>query len=104
MGLPGNVPDFRLCGRTIYLNPVLQFLYWHMNYHTDHHIYAAVPCYRLVSLHRLIEADLPPCHRGVVAVWREIAAPLRRRAAEPGDQSSPRCARRLKHHEPTVRE
>jgi hypothetical protein len=28
MGLPGNVlPDFRLCSRTIYLNPVLQFMF-----------------------------------------------------------------------------
>ncbi len=86
MGLPGNVPDFRLCSRTIYLNPVLQFLYWHMNYHTEHHIYAAVPCYRLARLHRLIKADLPPCPRGLVAVWRQIAATLRRRRVEPGYQ------------------
>ncbi len=86
MGLPGNVPDFRLCSRTIYLNPLLQFMYWHMNYHTDHHIYAAVPCYRLASLHRLIRADLPACHRGLLSVWREIAATLRRRATESGYQ------------------
>ncbi len=86
MGLPGNVADFRLCSRTIYLNPVLQFMYWHMNYHTDHHIYAAVPCYRLASLHGLIRDDLPPCHRGLRSVWREIAATLQRRTLEPGYQ------------------
>jgi len=86
MGLPGNVPDFRLCSRTIYLNPLLTFMYWHMNYHTDHHLYAAVPCYRLASLHRLIRADLPYCHRGLRAVWREIGATLRRRRSEPGYQ------------------
>ncbi|MBS0579195.1 MAG: fatty acid desaturase [Proteobacteria bacterium] len=97
MGLPGNLADFRLCSRTIYLNPVLQFMYWHMNYHTDHHIYAAVPCYRLANLHRLIRADLPQCHRGLFSVWREIAATLRRRTAEPGyrfmAQLPPRRAR-----------
>jgi fatty acid desaturase len=83
-GLPGNVADFRLCSRTIHLNPVLRFLYWHMNYHTDHHIYAAVPCYRLGKLHRLIEADLPPSPRGLIAVWRQINTTLQRQKSEPG--------------------
>ena len=31
IGLQDNVPDFRLCCRTIILNPVLRVLYWHMN-------------------------------------------------------------------------
>jgi fatty acid desaturase len=83
MGLAGNVEDFRLCCRTITLNPLLQFLYWHMNYHTEHHMYAAVPCYRLGRLHRLIRHDLPPCPRGLVATWTEIAAIQRRQLAEP---------------------
>lgn len=40
-GLSDNVPDFRLCCRTMILNPFFRFLYWHMNYHTEHHMYAA---------------------------------------------------------------
>lgn len=82
-GLPGNVPDFRLCSRTVHLNPALQFLYWHMNYHTDHHLFAAVPCYRLGRLHREIEHALPPCPRGLLATWLQIAATLRRRKRDP---------------------
>lgn len=74
IGLQDNVPDFRLCCRTVLLNPLFQFVYWHMNYHTEHHMYAAVPCYRLGKLHRLIRHDLPPCPVGVVATWRGIAA------------------------------
>jgi fatty acid desaturase len=74
IGLQDDVPDFRLCCRTFTLNPVVQFLYWHMNFHTEHHMYAAVPCYRLGRLHRLIKHDLPPCPHGLVATWREIAA------------------------------
>ena len=66
IGLQDNVPDFRLCCRTILINPVAQFLYWHMNYHIEHHMYAAVPCYKLGQLHRAIKHDLPPCPRGVV--------------------------------------
>jgi fatty acid desaturase len=74
IGLQDDVPDFRLCCRTITLNPVVQFLYWHMNFHTEHHMYAAVPCYRLGRLHQLIKHDLPPCPHGLFATWKEIAA------------------------------
>jgi fatty acid desaturase len=74
IGLQDNVPDFRLCCRTIILNPIVRFLYWHMNYHTEHHMYAAVPCYKLGRLHQAIRHDLPPCPVGIMATWREIAA------------------------------
>ncbi len=74
IGLQDNVPDFRLCCRTFTLNLLVRFLYWHMNYHTEHHMYAAVPCYKLGQLHRLIQHDLPPCPRGIAATWKEIAA------------------------------
>ena len=73
-GLQDDVDDFRLCCRTFTLNPFVQFLYWHMNYHIEHHMFAAVPCYRLGRLHRLIKHDLPPCPHGLVATWKEIIA------------------------------
>ena len=84
IGMQDNVPDFRLCCRTFLLNPVVRFLYWQMNYHTEHHMYAAVPCYRLGRLHRLIADDLPPSPDGLFAVWREIAAIQARTEADPG--------------------
>jgi len=74
IGLKDNVPDFRLCCRTFILNPFARFLYWHMNFHTEHHMYAAVPCYKLGKLHRAIKHDLPHCPVGIVAVWKEIAS------------------------------
>lgn len=74
IGLEDDVPDFRLSCRTFTLNPCIRFLYWQMNYHTEHHMYAAVPCYRLKKLHELIRHDLPPCPHGLLAVWREIAS------------------------------
>ncbi|HEX8372067.1 MAG TPA: fatty acid desaturase [Chthoniobacterales bacterium] len=72
IGLQDNVPDFRLCCRTFTLNPIVRFLYWQMNYHTEHHMYAAVPCYNLGRLHELIRHDLPPVPKGLVGVWKEI--------------------------------
>ena len=83
IGLQDDVPDFRLCCRTMTLNPVLQFLYWHMNYHIEHHMFAAVPCYRLGRLHRLIEQDLPPTPHGLVATWKEISAILKIQEKDP---------------------
>ena len=82
-GMVDNVADFRLCCRTILLNPVVEFMYWHMNFHTEHHMYAAVPCYNLSRLHRLIEGDMPHCPRGLVETWREIIAIQARQKADP---------------------
>jgi len=89
IGLTDRVPDFRLCCRTIYLNPFLQFLYWHMNYHTEHHMYAAVPCYNLGKLHRLIRHDLPHCPNGLLETWRGIAAIQKRQEEDPDYQYTP---------------
>ena len=85
-GLQDNVPDFRLCCRTITLNPFLSFLYWHMHYHTEHHMYAAVPCYQLAKLHALIREDLPPSPHGLYATWKQIAGILRQQRQNPAYQ------------------
>lgn len=89
VGLQDNVPDFRLCTRTIILNPFVSFLYWHMNYHTEHHMYAAVPCYNLGKLHRVIASDLPHCNVGLYATWKEIIEILRTQKSDPSYQFVP---------------
>jgi fatty acid desaturase len=88
-GLQDNVPDYRLCCRTIYLNPIVQFLYWHMNYHTEHHMYAAVPCYNLGRLHRIIKADMPECPNGLIAAWKQISEIDRRQKADANYKFTP---------------
>ena len=74
VGLQDEVPDFRLCCRTFTMNRFVEFLYWDMNYHIEHHMYAAVPCYNLRRLHQLIKHDLPPCTHGLIATWKEISS------------------------------
>ena len=74
VNLPGNIPDFRASCRTFHLNRVVRTLYWHMNYHTEHHMYPAVPCYHLEALHEVIRHDLPKATDGIVETWRDIAA------------------------------
>ena len=82
-GLQDNVPDFRLCCRTVILNPFLRFLYWHMNFHIEHHMYAAVPCYNLGKLHALIESDLPHCPSGLFEAWKQIILILEKQEVDP---------------------
>jgi fatty acid desaturase len=81
-GLQDNVPDFRLCTRTIHHNPVLQYLYFHMNYHTEHHMYASVPCYNLERLRRVIDHDMP-ASENMFEAWRGIISILRRQKKDP---------------------
>ena len=89
IGLVDEYPDFRLCCRTFKLGPVLGFLYWHMNYHTEHHMFAGVPCYNLGRLHRLIEAEMPACPSGLIQTWVQIGAILKRQAEDPTYQFLP---------------
>lgn len=84
-GLRENVPDFRLCTRTITLNPIAEFLYWHMNWHAEHHMFAGVPCYKLAQLHNAIKDDMP-APRTLVGAWREMRQIWRRQQKEPGYQ------------------
>ena len=58
-GLQENVADFCKSMWSITLNPVFEFLYWHMNWHTEHHMYAGVPCYNLKKLYQAVRDDMP---------------------------------------------
>ena len=89
VGLTDKVPDFRLCCRTIILNPLVQFLYWHMNFHIEHHMYAAVPCYNLGKLHKLIKHELPHCPVGLYETWKEIITILKIQETDPEYQYLP---------------
>lgn len=84
-GLRDNVADFRLCVRSITLDPVSQFLYWRMNWHLEHHMFAAVPCYNLKRLSRTVAADLPK-PRTLVGAWQEMRRTRKKQQEDPGYQ------------------
>ncbi len=81
-GLRENSPDFRKSVRSITLNPVAEFLYWHMNWHIEHHMYAGVPCYNLKKLHQEIANDMP-APRTLWGAWQEMLETWRRQQIEP---------------------
>ena len=63
-GLNRNVPDWRVNAYSAEFGPLMSFLYWNMNYHAEHHMYAAVPFYNLKKLHRELAYDFPVPIRG----------------------------------------
>jgi len=46
-GMRQNTADFRKNARSIKLDPLSSFLYFRMNWHLEHHMFAGVPCYNL---------------------------------------------------------
>jgi fatty acid desaturase len=70
-GLKENDSDFRKATRSIKVNPLAEFLYWHMNWHTEHHMFAGVPCYNLEKLYKEI-ADQMPEPRTLAGAWKEM--------------------------------
>ena len=58
-----NNPDFRIsCGSALF-DPLTSFLYWHMEYHIEHHMFAGIPCYNLKKFGRFVADQLPPRER-----------------------------------------
>lgn len=81
--LADEVDDHRLNTRTMYLNPVLRFFYWNMNYHIEHHMFPMVPFYNLPKLHRLIKDQCPRPNTGLFDAYREILPTLLRQQRDP---------------------
>jgi fatty acid desaturase len=84
-GLMDSVPDFRMTTRSIKLNPFTSFLYWRMNWHAEHHMYAGVPCYNLKKLAREIAPDMPRL-RTLWQAWAEMIESARRQRQDPNYQ------------------
>jgi fatty acid desaturase len=70
-GRQPEVDDFRLCCRSVRVDPLTSFLYWHMEYHTEHHAFAGVPCYRLKTFHKLTREHWDP-PQSLAEAWREM--------------------------------
>jgi fatty acid desaturase len=88
-GLRENELDHRFSTRTIKLSRPLQFLYWNMNYHVEHHMFPNVPFHALPKLREAISADLPPAYRGFLSAWAEILHVFRMQRHDPDYMITP---------------
>lgn len=84
-GLRDMVPDFRKSTRSMRLDPITTFLYWRMNWHAEHHMYAGVPCYNLRKLADEIADDMP-APRTLFGAWREMRMVWKRQQTDPDYQ------------------
>lgn len=83
VGLAEDVLDHRYNCRTIYMGPLLRFLYLNMNYHLEHHMFPMVPYHALPQLHEAIRHDCPPPYPNLLAAYREILPTLWRQRRDP---------------------
>ena len=84
-GLQDNVNDFRKSVRSMRVNPLFSFLYWRMEWHLEHHMYAGVPCYNLRKLYEEIADDLPE-PRTLIGAWKEMRMVWKRQKKDPDYQ------------------
>jgi fatty acid desaturase len=82
-GLAEDVLDHRLNCRTVYMNPIVRFLYWEMNYHVEHHMFPMVPYYNLKHLHAEMKNDTPTPYTGFWEAYQEIIPAIIRQVKEP---------------------
>ena len=100
-GLRDKVPDFRKSVRSMTLIPILEFLYWRMNWHLEHHMYAGVPCYNLKKLYQEVAHDMPE-PRTLRSAWREMLDTWERQQTDPDyqyDTPLPATARHVREDE-----
>ncbi|MDD9922303.1 MAG: fatty acid desaturase [Boseongicola sp.] len=105
-GLMENTTDFRKSTRSLKLPRFAEFLYWHMNWHTEHHMYAGVPCYNLPALAAEIKDDMPE-PRTLVGAWREMLETWERQKTDPDysfDTPLPATAKMERRRPPEVDE
>lgn len=68
-----NNPDFRIsCGDAI-LDPISSILFWHMEYHIEHHMFAGIPCYNLKKFSRFAAAQLPEKEYAIPRIFKLAA-------------------------------
>ncbi len=62
--------------RTTYTTAIVRFLAWNMPYHTEHHVYPAVPFFRLADLHEEMQSHLLHEQEGYVNFTKETIVRL----------------------------
>ncbi|MFO1070784.1 MAG: fatty acid desaturase family protein [Geminicoccaceae bacterium] len=83
IGLAEDVLDHRLNCRTVYMNPIVRFLYLNMNYHVEHHMFPMVPYHKLPELHEEMKQDTPRPYSGFREAYAEIIPTLLRQLKDP---------------------
>ena len=71
-GLADNVKDHRKSTRTVIMNPFFSFLYSHMEYHIEHHIFPKIPCHNLKKFHKEVKNQMPKPYKNIFQAYKSI--------------------------------
>jgi fatty acid desaturase len=83
VGMASDIPDWRITCHTMVFGPVISYFYWNMNYHIEHHMFAAVPFYNLKKLHDLIAHDTPEPVKGYFGGIAQIKDLMKKQRNDP---------------------
>ena len=83
LGAALDKKDHRECTHSLSINPIFSFLYWHMEYHLEHHMFPMVPSYNLKKLHNLIKDQLPKPFPSLFSFYRQILPIVIKQARDP---------------------
>ncbi len=83
-GLQSDVDDWRVSCHSVRFGPLMSWLYWNMNWHIEHHMYAAVPFHAVGKLHLAIARDTPLPVKGWGRGLSRIFAIWKKQKADPG--------------------
>jgi fatty acid desaturase len=71
-GLADNVKDHRKSTRTVIMNPFFSFLYSHMEYHIEHHIFPKIPCHNLKKIQKEVKNQMPKPYKSLFQAYKSI--------------------------------
>ena len=75
--------DHRESTYSLKINPIFSFLYWHMEYHLEHHMFPTVPSYNLKKLQILIKDQVPKPFPTLFSFYKKILPVIIRQATDP---------------------
>ena len=83
LGAAIDTKDHRKSTYSVRINPIFSFLYWHMEYHLEHHMFPMVPSYNLKKLHNVIKNEIPKPFPNLFLFYKEILPVIIKQATDP---------------------
>tara|TARA_B100000674_G_scaffold465444_1_gene448393 strand:+ start:159 stop:1130 length:972 start_codon:yes stop_codon:yes gene_type:complete len=83
LAVPFDLKDHRKMTHNIKINPILSFLYYHMEYHLEHHLFPTIPSHNLPKLHNLIKDQIPGPHPSLFSFWKSVLPSVIKQAYDP---------------------
>ena len=85
LGAALDKKDHRLSTYSVRINPIFSFLYWHMEYHLEHHLFPTIPSYNLHKLHNIIKDKIPKPFPNLFSIYKQVLPLVIKQATNPND-------------------